>query len=202
MKVFPTQDLTLEVEQNQNDGGGGGDDGEAAGPEAAAAPVAWGVSSNATGARTPPPRALPPLRKGMGTRRASEPRLGLGLRRDSAVKFAAGGRTRTRTRSEEVPGQSRNLRRFGQQGFLRGSSMHLTSSWCKGVWRSTRRRSRELGMYVLKHGLFSFVMMVATIYALFGDDSRVLLFSKSSDQTFEYLSSAAFFLFSSELLLR
>lgn len=57
-------------------------------------------------------------------------------------------------------------------------------------------------MYVLKHGLFSFVMMVATIYALFGDDSRVLLFSKSSDQTFEYLSSAAFFLFSSELLLR
>ena len=192
MKVFPTQNLTLEVEQGQNDGGGG-DGGEAAGPAAAAAPVPWGVSSNATGARTPPPGALPPLRKGMGTRRTSEPRLGLGLRRDLA---------RTQTRSGEVPGQSRILRRFGQQGFLRGSSMHLTSSWCKGVWRSTRRRSRELGMYVLKHGLFSFVMMVATIYALFGDDSRVLLFSKSSDQTFEYLSSAAFFLFSSELLLR
>ncbi|CAN0102300.1 unnamed protein product, partial [Heterosigma akashiwo] len=45
------------------------------------------------------------------------------------------------------------------------------------------------------------LMGLTTLYALFGDDLRLLSFPESSDEVFYILSSTAFFLFCIELLL-
>ena len=44
-------------------------------------------------------------------------------------------------------------------------------------------------------------MTVITIYALFGDDVRVIAFSKPDDDTFYGVSTACLFFFALELLL-
>ena len=50
--------------------------------------------------------------------------------------------------------------------------------------------------------MFTTVMTIATVYALFGDDMRIAWFPKDADILFVVFSSIAFFLFAQELLLQ
>jgi hypothetical protein len=54
---------------------------------------------------------------------------------------------------------------------------------------------------ILDNNLFSIIMAVITVYALFGDDIRVLGFTKDDDEAFWIINSAAMGLFALELIL-
>ena len=52
-------------------------------------------------------------------------------------------------------------------------------------------------LFILDHKVFTYIMTALTMYALFGDDFKLLLFQKSADSTFDVLTtiSMAAFLF-------
>ena len=53
----------------------------------------------------------------------------------------------------------------------------------------------------INHNFFQIFMTLVTIYALFGDDIRLLAFGKSSDNVFIVLNCIALALFSVEICL-
>ena len=54
---------------------------------------------------------------------------------------------------------------------------------------------------IAKSNIFSAILMVFTIYALFADDMRILLFTKENDQTFDIIALTAMGIFSVEIFL-
>ena len=54
---------------------------------------------------------------------------------------------------------------------------------------------------MLDHKWFTYVMTGLTIYALFGDDLRLLLFKKRSDTTFDIFTSIAMLAFIVEIVI-
>jgi len=66
-----------------------------------------------------------------------------------------------------------------------------------------RRSSRTLMLFVLDHKVFTYVMTALTIHALFGDDLRLLFFTKSADWLFNLLTSISMlaFVFEIEILI-
>jgi len=56
-------------------------------------------------------------------------------------------------------------------------------------------------LFVLDHKMFTYIMTALTIYALFGDDMRLLFFPKSADFTFNVLTSISMFAFIFEIVV-
>ena len=59
------------------------------------------------------------------------------------------------------------------------------------------KRCQKRMLFILDHKVFTYIMTALTMYALFGDDFKLLLFQKSADSTFDVLTtiSMAAFLF-------
>jgi hypothetical protein len=55
--------------------------------------------------------------------------------------------------------------------------------------------------YMLHHPLYNVILTILTIYALFFDDIRLLAFTKSADDVFFAITSAAFLIFVTEICL-
>jgi hypothetical protein len=56
-------------------------------------------------------------------------------------------------------------------------------------------------LFVLDHKIFTYVMTALTIYALFGDDLRLLFFTKSADWLFNLLTSISMLAFVFEIVI-
>ncbi len=53
----------------------------------------------------------------------------------------------------------------------------------------------------MNHMAVTLIMTFVTLYALFGDDIRLVFFSKSADETFNYITTFALVLFVFEITL-
>ena len=53
----------------------------------------------------------------------------------------------------------------------------------------------------MNHWIVTMLMMLITLYALFGDDIKIACFEKSADVTFNYITTAALVLFTLEITL-
>eukprot|EP00743_Colponemidia_sp_Colp-15_P004114 GILK01004442.1.p1 GENE.GILK01004442.1~~GILK01004442.1.p1 ORF type:complete len:836 (-),score=113.06 GILK01004442.1:537-3044(-) len=60
---------------------------------------------------------------------------------------------------------------------------------------------RQVGIYYLDHWICQLFFFVLTVYALFGDDTRILSFPASADDTFSDLTIATLILFGVEIIL-
>jgi hypothetical protein len=56
-------------------------------------------------------------------------------------------------------------------------------------------------LFVLDHKVFTYIMTALTIYALFGDDIRLLLFTKPADWVFDLLTSFSMLAFVVEIII-
>jgi hypothetical protein len=54
---------------------------------------------------------------------------------------------------------------------------------------------------IIDNNVYTFFMTVLTVYALFGDDLRLLVFTKSDDQYFFGITSLCLFFFAMEIIL-
>ena len=54
---------------------------------------------------------------------------------------------------------------------------------------------------VLDHKVFTYIMTALTVYALFGDDLRLLFFTKSADFFFDLLTSISMLAFVVEIVI-
>ena len=54
---------------------------------------------------------------------------------------------------------------------------------------------------VMNHWIITLIMTLITLYALFGDDIKIVCFTRSEDTTFNYLTTAVLVLFTLELVL-
>ena len=61
--------------------------------------------------------------------------------------------------------------------------------------------SRKLMLFVLDHKVFTYIMTALTVYALFGDDLRLLFFTKSADWLFNLLTSISMLAFVVEIVI-
>lgn len=64
-----------------------------------------------------------------------------------------------------------------------------------------REKFEKFLLFVLDHKWFTYVMTGLTIYALFGDDIRLLIFKKKSDTTFNILTCTAMLAFIIEIVI-
>ncbi len=62
-------------------------------------------------------------------------------------------------------------------------------------------KSAEAGQTLLASPIYTGVMLVLTVFALFGEDLRILAFSSSADDGFNAVASFTFFAFVFDLLL-
>jgi len=69
-------------------------------------------------------------------------------------------------------------------------------------WQRLRSKTfKQLFLIILDHKIFTYVMTTLTIYALFGDDCRLLLFTKPADSVFNVITIVAMAAFILEIVM-
>ena len=70
-----------------------------------------------------------------------------------------------------------------------------------GAASTPTRARKSILLFILDHKVFTYLMTSLTIYALFGDDVRLLIFTKPADSVFNILTLIAMFAFICEIVI-
>lgn len=70
-----------------------------------------------------------------------------------------------------------------------------------GASPTPTRACKTFLLFILDHKVFTYIMTSLTIYALFGDDVRLLIFTKPADSVFNILTLIAMFAFICEIAI-